>query len=322
MTILLEIDELTVSFRTLRGDVIAVDRFSLSVGKGETVAIVGESGCGKSTTALSVLRLIPDPPGRISGGAIRFDGVDLMQLGNREMRRLRGDRISMIFQDAMMALNPVHTIGRQITEILRLHKGLPVVAARSCALDLLQLVGIPAAEDRLRQYPHNLSGGMRQRVMIAIALACNPQLVIADEPTTAVDVTVQAQILRLIASLQRRLGMAMLLITHDLGIVAETADRVVVMYAGRKVEEGRVVDVLTAPRHPYTLGLLAAARYDSVAGRRLHEIPGSVPEPHEVVTGCRFASRCSRAIDQCRMEEPSTVKFSNGQSAACIRAAE
>jgi len=322
MTALLDIDDLSVAFRTLQGEVRAVDRFSLSVGPGETVAIVGESGCGKSTTALAILRLIPSPPGRIAGGAVRFRGTDLATLDDDALRAIRGNRIAMIFQDPMVALNPVHTVARQIAESVILHKGVSARAARARALELLRLVGIPAPERRLDQFPHNLSGGMRQRVMIAVALACEPELIIADEPTTAVDVTVQAQILALIRALQRRLGMAMLLITHDLGVVAETADRLVVMYAGRKVEEGPVAEVFRDPRHPYTQGLLAAARYDRAGGRRLREIPGQVPNLLDDPGGCRFAPRCARVIAGCRAEVPALVSLSAGRAAACLRAAE
>ena len=322
MTEVLSIENLSVAFRTLRGDVTSVDDFSLRVNAGETVAIVGESGCGKSTTALAVLRLIQQPPGRITGGAIRYRGTNLLKLSDAAMRDIRGNRITMIFQDPMVALNPVHSVGQQIAEALVRHRGLSRQAAFARSVELLHLVGIPAPRERARQYPHNLSGGMRQRVMIAIALACEPDLIIADEPTTAVDVTVQAQILRLINGLQKRLKMAMLLITHDLGVVTQTADYVVVMYAGRKVEEGHVADVFATPRHPYTRGLLAAARYSRAEGRGLREIPGTVPDPYDTTPGCRFAPRCALALDRCRIAQPELQSFARGHAAACLRADE
>ena len=320
MSRLLEVRDLTVHFRTTTGTVVAVDRLSLHLEDGETVAIVGESGCGKSTTAMSVLRLIPDPPGRIEGGQIRFEGTDLMTLEESEIRAVRGYRIGTIFQDPMMALNPVYSIGYQIAEGLRLHLRMSKSEAFARAVELLGLVGIPAPEERVLQYPHNLSGGMRQRAMIAMALSCNPRLLIADEPTTAVDVTVQAQILDLLRGLKERLGMAVLLITHDLGVVAETAERVVVMYSGRKVEEGAVRDVFRSPAHPYTEGLLASARLASGEGRFLREIPGTVPSPFEMPRGCYFAPRCPKVLDRCVEASPELEELSPGREVACFAA--
>ncbi|HJT05655.1 MAG TPA: ABC transporter ATP-binding protein, partial [Stellaceae bacterium] len=265
---LLAIDDLRTHFFTRDGVVRAVDGVSFDVGAGETLAVVGESGCGKSVTALSVLRLVPSPPGRIVSGAIRFDGSDLLRLTEAEMRSIRGNAISMIFQEPMTSLNPVLTVARQIGETLRLHQGLDAAAAEQRAIEMLRLVRIPEPERRARQYPHELSGGMRQRVMIAMALACNPKLLIADEPTTALDVTIQAQILDLMRELKTRIDAAIILITHDLGVVAEMAQRVVVMYAGRKVEEAPVRDLFRRPRHPYTLGLLASVpRLGATLGR-------------------------------------------------------
>src|SRR5271155_2926323 len=279
---ILEIDDLRTWFFTADGVVPAVDGVSYSVRAGETLGVVGESGCGKSVTALSVLRLIASPPGRIVSGTIRFAGRNLLDLSDAEMRRVRGNEISMIFQEPMTSLNPVMTIGRQIAETLILHQGLDQHAARDKAVAMLRLVHIPEAERRVGQYPHQLSGGMRQRVMIAMALACNPKLLVADEPTTALDVTIQAQILDLMRELKKRIDAAIVLITHDLGVVAEMAQRVVVMYAGRKVEEAPVLDLFLKPRHPYTLGLLASVpRLGATIGRtdvpRLAEIPGAVP---------------------------------------------
>ena len=267
MTALLDVRSLSVEFRTTRGIVRAVEDLSFQIEQGETLAIVGESGSGKSTAAMALLRLIPDPPGRITSGEVVLDGRDLTRLAPADIRRVRGREISMIFQDPMMALNPVYTVGRQIEEVLALHLSMSRGEAAARAVELLGLVGVPAPEERVRQYPHNLSGGMRQRVMIAMALACKPRLLIADEPTTALDVTVQAQVLDLIQDLKRKLGMSVLLITHDLGVVAETAQRVVVMNGGRKVEEGPVEQIFDNPGHPYTRTLLAAARWEDIDGK-------------------------------------------------------
>ncbi len=320
---LLAIDDLRTHFFTRDGVVRAVDGVSLSVAAGETLAVVGESGCGKSVTALSILRLVPSPPGRIVGGAIRFDGTDLLSLSEAEMRRIRGNAISMIFQEPMTSLNPVLTVARQIGETLRLHQGLDARAAERRAVEMLRLVRISEPERRARQYPHELSGGMRQRVMIAMALACHPKLLIADEPTTALDVTIQAQILDLMRELKTRIGAAIILITHDLGVVAEMAARVVVMYAGRKVEEAPVRDLFRRPRHPYTLGLLASVpRLGATLGRadppRLAEIPGTVPSLREPITGCAFAPRCAWAVARCRAEAPALEAKSPEHFAACF----
>ncbi|MFL5149387.1 MAG: ABC transporter ATP-binding protein, partial [Microvirga sp.] len=288
---LLDVENLQTHFRTPDGVNRAVDGVSFQVKEGETLAIVGESGCGKSVTANSILRLIPEPPGKIAG-AIRFEGRDLLALPERAMRDIRGNDISMIFQEPMTSLNPVLTIGRQLRETLRLHEGLERRAAEDRAVEMLNLVGIPEARRRLREYPHQLSGGMRQRVMIAMALACSPKLLIADEPTTALDVTIQAQILDLMRDLKRRIGAAIVLITHDLGVVAEVAERVMVMYAGRKVEEAPVAALFRSPRHPYTQGLLGAVPKlgSSLSGEatRLAEIPGLVPSPKSRIRGCVF----------------------------------
>ncbi len=317
---LLEIENLQTHFRTPGGIVRAVDGVSFQVEAGETLAVVGESGCGKSVTAMSVLRLIPEPPGKIAG-SIRFQGRDLLKLSEREMRGIRGNEISMIFQEPMTSLNPVLTVGRQIGETLRLHQGLDRKAAEARAVEMLQLVGIPEPARRVREYPHQLSGGMRQRVMIAIALACNPKLLIADEPTTALDVTIQAQILDLMRDLKRRVGAAIVLITHDLGVVAEVAERVVVMYAGRKVEEAPVGSLFRTPRHPYTQGLLGSVPKlgSSLTGTetRLQEIPGLVPSLRQRIEGCVFASRCSHATDLCRKVAPALEQKAPGHAAAC-----
>ncbi len=318
---LLEVKQLQTHFRTPEGVVRAVNGVSFSIDAGETVAVVGESGCGKSVTSMSILRLIPEPPGRIAG-TIRFQGRDLLSLSEQEMRGIRGNEISMIFQEPMTSLNPVLTVGRQIGETLRLHQGLGAKAAEAKATEMLSLVGIPAPERRVREYPHQLSGGMRQRVMIAMALACNPKLLIADEPTTALDVTIQAQILDLMRDLKRRLGSAIMLITHDLGVVAEMAERVVVMYAGRKVEEGTVREIFAHPLHPYTQGLLGAVPKlgSSVGARgrsRLTEIPGLVPSLRDPIVGCAFAGRCPFATDLCRSVAPAIEAKAPGHEAAC-----
>ena len=321
---LLEVERLQVHFGTPAGVVRAVQGLSFAVEAGETVALVGESGCGKSVTALSLLRLIPDPPGRI-GGAIRFGGRELLALPEGEMRRLRGGEIGMIFQEPMTSLNPVLTVGRQIGETVRLHQGLGSRAALARAAEMLTLVGIPAPERRVHDYPHQLSGGMRQRVMIALALACNPKLLIADEPTTALDVTIQAQILDLMRGLKTRLGSAILLITHDLGVVAEMAQRVVVMYAGRKVEEAPVAALFAAPLHPYTRGLLGALPRlgATLSGRRerLAEIPGQVPSLIAPQPGCAFAPRCPIATELCRRVAPGVRELQAGHAVACHHAA-
>ncbi|NKC33304.1 ABC transporter ATP-binding protein [Falsiroseomonas selenitidurans] len=317
---LLEIEALQTHFRTPDGINRAVDGVSFHVNAGETLAIVGESGCGKSVTAMSILRLIPEPPGKIAG-AIRFNGRNLLEASDKEMRAIRGNEISMIFQEPMTSLNPVLTVGRQIGETLRLHQGLSAQAAEDRAVEMLNLVGIPEAKRRVREYPHQLSGGMRQRVMIAIALACNPKLLIADEPTTALDVTIQAQILDLMRDLKHRVGAAIVLITHDLGVVAEVAERVVVMYAGKKVEEAPVHALFNSPRHPYTQGLLGSVPKlgSSLTGEatRLAEIPGLVPSLKQKIPGCVFASRCPHATELCTAVAPALEEKALGHVAAC-----
>jgi len=319
----LQVDDLQTYFYTRIGLVKAVDGVSFSLRRGETLAIVGESGCGKSVTALSLMRLVADPPGRIVGGAVRLDGIDLLGLDATAMRRVRGKEISMIFQEPMTSLNPVMTIGRQISEALMLHGAALRKRARARTLEMLQLVGIPDPMERVKEYPHQLSGGMRQRAMIAMALACNPKVLIADEPTSALDVTIQAQILELMASLRHKLGTAMILITHDLGVVAETADRVIVMYAGRKVEEATVEELFAQPLHPYTRGLmrsiprLALMRHGTASAGRLQEIPGTVPALSALPAGCAFAPRCEFASDICRREYPRYEEKRAGHRAAC-----
>jgi peptide/nickel transport system ATP-binding protein len=319
---ILEVDDLRTHFFTRDGVVRAVDGVSLSLERGETLGVVGESGCGKSITALSILRLIPMPPGRFVSGAVRFEGRDLLTVSERAMRTLRGNDISMIFQEPMTSLNPVLTIGRQIAETLALHQGLGKRAALDRAAEMLELVRIPEARRRLGEYPHQLSGGQRQRVMIALALACNPKILIADEPTTALDVTIQAQILQLMLELKERFGTAIILITHDLGVIAETAQRVIVMYAGRKVEEAAVRPLFRHPCHPYTRGLLASVpRLDRAAQAgprpRLMEIAGMVPSLKEMPQGCTFAARCGFATDQCRAAYPPLEQKAEGHLAAC-----
>ncbi|HXT78675.1 MAG TPA: ABC transporter ATP-binding protein [Acetobacteraceae bacterium] len=318
---LLEVESLQTHFATLDGVVRAVEGLSFHIDAGETVAIVGESGCGKSVTSMSILRLIAEPPGKIAG-RIRFMGRNLLDLTEAEMRTIRGNSISMIFQEPMTSLNPVLTVGRQIGETLQLHQGLGPREAEKKAIDMLTLVGIPAPVRRVREYPHQLSGGMRQRVMIAMALACNPKLLIADEPTTALDVTIQAQILDLMRDLKTRMGSAIMLITHDLGVVAEMAERVVVMYAGRKVEEASVADIFAHPLHPYTQGLLGAVPKlgsSLVEGGRgkLAEIPGVVPSLRRRIEGCAFAGRCPMATDLCRQVTPAIEIKAPAHTAAC-----
>jgi peptide/nickel transport system ATP-binding protein len=321
---ILEVAGLRTYFFTRDGVVKAVEDISFTLRRGETLALVGESGCGKSMTALSIMRLVPTPPGRIVAGSVRLDGRDLLQLGEDAMRAVRGNEISMIFQEPMTSLNPVMTIGDQIGEAIRLHQDLSGSAAAAKAVEMLRLVHIPEPAQRAAEYPHQLSGGMRQRAMIAMALACNPKVLVADEPTTALDVTIQAQILDLILELQRKLGTALILITHDLGIVAETAQRVIVMYAGRKVEEAGVEEIFALPLHPYTRGLLESIpRLPSmrgkpaVAGARLTEIPGMVPALTNLPPGCLFAPRCALADQRCRDAYPPYEQKRPDHWAAC-----
>jgi peptide/nickel transport system ATP-binding protein len=320
---LLEIRDLHTHFFTPHGVMKAVNGVSLTVNRGEILAVVGESGCGKSVTAFSILKLIPNPPGRIVAGQVLFEGHDLASTTLDEMRQVRGNGISMIFQEPMTSLNPVLTIGEQVAETLILHKKMTKAQARERVLDLLALVRMSDPLTRIGQYPHELSGGMRQRVMIAMALACEPKLLIADEPTTALDVTVQAQILDLLMELRDRLGMAMILITHDLGVVAETADRVAVMYAGRKVEEANVFDLFRQPRHPYTQGLIRATPEGAGGGRktaRLTEIPGMVPALTAMPPGCAFAPRCGFATEACAVAPPPLTMRGGTHQVACIHA--
>jgi peptide/nickel transport system ATP-binding protein len=309
---LLEIRDLVTEFRTEHGTVRAVDGVSFEIAPRATLGVVGESGCGKSVTALSIMRLVASPPGRIAGGTVKYAGVDLLALRPAEMRAIRGNRIAMIFQEPMTSLNPVFTVGDQVGEAVRQHQRKSRREARAIAIEMFRLVGIPSPEQRIDAYPHQLSGGMRQRVMIAMALACKPDLLIADEPTTALDVTIQAQILDLLRSLQRSLGMSILLITHDLGVVAETCDEVVVMYAGRIVERAGTAQLFAAPRHHYTAGLLRSlpSYGDGTAvgeHARLQEIAGMVPALTALPAGCKFVDRCPAAAARCRAEEPALV---------------
>ncbi len=319
---LLEVTDLKTYFDTDEGVVKAVDGVSFHLDRGETLAVVGESGSGKSVTSLSVMRLIPSPPGRIASGSMLFEGQDLVKKSEREMRRIRGNEISMIFQEPMTSLNPVYTVGDQIAEAIVLHQGKSNREAMKMAVEMLDLVGIPEPGKRVKNYPHQMSGGMRQRVMIAMALSCGPKLLIADEPTTALDVTIQAQILDLMRKLQREIGMSILFITHDLGVVAEMADRVVVMYAGRAVEEGNVNDIFARPQMPYTLGLMnSIPRVDRAAEHqdRLEAIPGNVPNPLYLPEGCAFHPRCRFAIDECKGAIPSLEDTGGGHMVRCLR---
>src|SRR5246127_5600304 len=325
-TNVLEVKGLQTVFFTNSGLFRAVDDVSFHVKRGETLAIVGESGCGKSVSALSIMRLVPNPPGRIVGGEVWLEGTDLLALDEAKMREIRGNRISMIFQEPMTSLNPVIRIGDQISEAVRLPQTITAKEAWKQAVDMLRLVRIPEPERRAREYPHQLSGGMRQRAMIAMALACRPVLLIADEPTTALDVTIQAQILALILDLQKELGTGLILITHDLGVVAQTAQRVIVMYAGKKVEEADVDSLFANPRHPYTRGLMASIpgvpALQEKAEARLTEIPGMVPSLTNLPAGCAFAPRCKLAIDRCRAEYPPLRDYGAKHLAACWRADE
>ena len=301
---LLEIDNLKTHFFTDEGILPSVDGISFQIERGETLGIVGESGCGKSVTAMSILRLIPQPPGKIVGGEIRFNGRNLVDIPEPELRKIRGNDIAMIFQEPMTSLNPVYTVGNQIVEAITLHQGKEPAEAREIAIQILRDVGIPAPEMRIDEYPHQMSGGMKQRVMIAMALSCNPELLIADEPTTALDVTIQAQILELLRAMQEDRGMAIMLITHDLGVVAETCKRVVVMYAGRVAESGTIEEIFEKPLHPYTMGLLSSLPDRAPPGARLPTIEGTVPSPLNFPSGCRFRNRCSRASDACSKTPP------------------
>ena len=325
---LLEINDLKTYFFTDAGVLPSVDGVSYAIERGKTLGVVGESGSGKSVTALSILRLIPEPPGRIVGGEILFEGVDLTQIGIKQMRKLRGNDISVIFQEPMTSLNPVYTVGNQIVEAIMLHQALAYVEARELAIEMLRKVGIPAPEARIDEYPHQMSGGMKQRVMIAMALACKPKLLIADEPTTALDVTIQAQILELLKELQREVGMSILFITHDLAVVAETCDHVAVMYAGRIVEYADVVTLFERPSHPYTIGLFKSipdikAELDGEGAEsdRLYMIQGMVPRPQDFPTGCRFRTRCEFATAQCA-KLPPNQEMSPGHEVACWYAEE
>jgi oligopeptide/dipeptide ABC transporter ATP-binding protein len=302
--VLLDVRDLRTHFKVMDGTVPAVDGVSFQVRRGETLGVVGESGCGKSVTALTIMRLVETPPGEIVSGEIWFDGRDVLRLSNEEMLDVRGAEMAMIFQEPMTSLNPVLTVGDQIAEAVVAHRKVSHAAARERAIEMLRLVGIPEAQRRVRQYPHELSGGMRQRVMIALALSCDPKLLIADEPTTALDVTIQAQILELIRHVQQETGTALLLITHDLGVVAETVQRLVVMYAGKVVETGTVEEVLRDPQHPYTEGLLASIPSKTMRGSRLNVIKGSVPNPFRMPVGCRFHPRCPYAFAPCPDHEP------------------
>ena len=323
---ILAVDGLRTVFHGRHGAVTAVDGVSLSVSAGRTLGVVGESGCGKSVMALSIMRLIPPRLGSIEGGTIRCGGRDLLQLSDAEMHKVRGAEISMIFQEPMTALNPVLTIGQQIVETVRLHTGVTRRQARDRAIEMLRLVQIAEAERHIDSYPHQLSGGMRQRAMIAMALSCNPKVLIADEPTTALDVTIQAQILELLKDLQTRLGTAVIMITHDLGVIAETAQRVAVMYAGRKVEEADVESLFDTPLHPYTRGLMKAIPTmdvdddEPIERRRLHTIDGTVPALHDMPEGCSFAPRCHMATTQCRRERPILEEMQPDRWVACWHA--
>jgi len=316
---LLEVRNLCTYFHTEEGLGKAVDGVSFELRRGETLGLVGESGCGKSVSALSVMRLIPQPPGQIESGEILFGGRDLLRLSEEEMCRVRGDEIAMIFQEPMTSLNPVLTCGFQITESVILHQGVSKQEARNRAIEMLRLVGIPAPEQRVDEYPHQLSGGMRQRVMIAMALSCNPQLLIADEPTTALDVTIQAQILELLQRLQEELKMAVLMITHDLGVIAEVADRVAVMYAGQVVEYASTRDLFNSPQHPYTRGLMQSVPRLDESRERLDIISGIVPDAREFPEGCRFAPRCPLAEDRCRSASVELRALSEEHLGRCLK---
>ena len=317
---LLEVNNLTTHFFTSDGVVKAVDGISYHLDEGEILGIVGESGCGKSVSALSLMRLVADPPGKIVDGVVTFEEKDLLQLGDAEMRSIRGNRMAMVFQEPMTSLNPVLTIGRQLTETLELHQNMSRAQARERAAELIRMVGIPDAGSRLKDYPHQFSGGMRQRVMIAMALSCNPKLIIADEPTTALDVTIQAQILELMRELAQQFGTALIIITHNLGVVARYAHRVVVMYAGKIIETGSAEEIYSNPRHPYTLGLLnSVPRLDEAVKASLDPIEGLPPDLVDLPIGCSFQPRCPYAFDRCTQETPYLMDHSDAHTTACWR---
>lgn len=318
MTELLRVEDLTVKFFTSDGIVHAVDGVSFSVGTEEVLGMVGESGCGKSVTSLAIMRLLPIPPARIVSGRVFFDGKNLLELSEAEMRKIRGNAISMIFQEPMTSLNPVITVGKQIAEAITAHQNVSLEEAKNRTIELLRLVGIPNSEKRYNDYPHQMSGGMRQRAMIAMALACNPKLLIADEPTTALDVTVQAQILDLIARLKKTFGMSVLLITHDLGVIAEMCDRVIVMYAGQIVEEAPCVDLFESPLHPYTEGLLRSIAKLEPGKKPLYTIEGNVPNAMDLPAGCRFHPRCAYAFDLCREKVPALINVNEHRRVRCF----
>ncbi len=316
METLLRVENLNIAFKSEHGIFSAVNNINFEIGQGESVGIVGESGCGKSVTAMSIMRLLDEPPAVI-GGNILFEGREIRKLSNRELRSIRGNDIAMIFQEPMTSLNPVYTCGRQIEEAIIMHQKVGSREARQKTIGLLRMIGIPNPEKRVDEYPHQLSGGMRQRIMIAIALSCHPKLLIADEPTTALDVTIQAQILELIRDLRNQLGMSMILITHDLGVVAEMTRRVIIMYAGEIVEEADVISIFRHPMHPYTRGLLASIPRLNETKKELDVIEGVVPSPDAMPKGCRFSPRCSECMDRCRMEAPPRIDLGGGHMACC-----
>ncbi|MBA9025598.1 MULTISPECIES: ABC transporter ATP-binding protein [Bacillaceae] len=314
----LEVKNLRTSFFTDDGEVAAVDDIDFYINKGEILGVVGESGCGKSVTSLSIMGLVPSPPGKIVGGEILYKGEDLTKASEKRMRQIRGNDITMIFQEPMTSLNPLFTIGNQIMETIRLHNKWNKQQVKERAIEILQMVGLPRAEELLNEYPHQLSGGMRQRVMIAMAMVCNPQLLIADEPTTALDVTIQAQILKLMKKLNHDYQTAIMMITHDLGVVAEVCQRVVVMYAGKVVEEGDIATIYKSPKHPYTVGLIKSVPDMRKKVDRLYSIPGNVPKPGSIKEGCRFAARCEHAFDRCFTETPELYQTGEGQKVRCF----
>lgn len=317
-TPVLDVKQLQTTFFSADGEIPAVDQISFSVNKGEILGIVGESGCGKSVTSLSIMKLVPQPPGKITNGEIWLNGENLVQASEKRMREIRGNEVAMIFQEPMTSLNPLFTIGNQLIEGIRIHKKMSKKEARTEAIQMLKLVGLPRAEQIIDEYPHQLSGGMRQRVMIAMALSCHPRLLIADEPTTALDVTIQAQILALMKDLNEKLDTAIVMITHDLGVVADLCQRVIVMYAGKIVEEAEVRDIFKNPKHPYTMGLLQSVPDVREKKERLYSIPGNVPKPGSIQKGCRFAARCDKAHDRCYIEDPKLYQLQNGQSVRCF----